>query len=352
MGLKEYVIRRLITGTITLIITLIANWIIFRLPAFLTGIDPATLYGMSRLMAGGGGGPGGEQTAERIIDLIIAFKIKWDLPSLAAPIGVWIDHLIKYLINMITFNFGYSMGAPAANQPVVKVLLARLPYSLFLLVPATLIAIIVGISIGVKIGSKPGSKLDVSMMVIAMMLYALPIFWLQIIFQMIFGGWLRWWPASWGVHSTYYTVEDPLLNFIDIMYMLTLPILSLVIGGFGGWMILMRNSLVDVMTEDYIITARAKGLDEKTVLYKHAFRNAILPVVTAVILALAGVWTGAIITERVFNIPGVGNLFLLAVVNDNYPLAEMLFYFVALTVILANIIADISYAILDPRVKY
>ncbi len=351
MGLKEYVIRRMFTGFITLVIVIAANFIIFRLPSFITGIDPATLYGMSRLMGEAGSGRG-ETDPTRIIDQIIDFKRRWDLPSLAAPIGVWFDHFIKYLINMLTFNFGRSMTAPAINQEVVDVLLARLPYTLYLMIPATILSIIIGIALGVKIGSKPGSKLDLTMMTIAMALYALPVFWLQIILLMVFASYLGWWPVGGGISSTKYGFADPLLFFVDIMYMFTLPIISLVIGGFAGWMLLMRNSLVDVMTEDYIITARAKGLDERVVLYKHAFRNAVLPVVTAVILALAGVWTGAIITERVFSIPGVGNLFLLAVLNDNYPLAEMLFYFVALTVIIANIIADISYAILDPRVKY
>ena len=348
MGLKEYTIRRLFTGFLTLLIVIAANFIIFRLPSFITGIDPATLYGMNKLM----GESGREQDPSRIIDQIIDFKRRWDLPSLAAPIGIWFDHFTKYMTNMLTFNFGRSMAAPALNQPVVRILLARLPYTLFLMIPATLLSIVIGIALGVKIGSKPGSRLDVSLMTLAMALYALPIFWLQIIFLMVFASNLGWWPVGGGISSTKYGFNDPLLFFVDIMYMFTLPILSLVIGGFAGWMLLMRNSLVDVMTEDYIITARAKGLDERVVLYKHAFRNAILPVVTAVILALAGVWTGAIITERVFNIPGVGNLFLLAVLNDNYPLAEMLFYFVAFTTIFANIIADISYALLDPRVKY
>lgn len=349
MGLKEYAVRRLFTGFITLLIVIAANFIIFRLPSFITGIDPATLYGMSRLMGGGGG----RQTdPSRIIDQIIDFKRRWDLPSLAAPIGIWLDHFMKYVFNMLTFNFGKSMVAPAVNQPVVQVLLARLPYTLYLMVPATLLSILVGIYLGVKIGSKPGSKLDVSLMTTAMAIYALPIFWLQIILLMVFASWLGWWPVGGGISSTKYGFTDPLLFFTDIMYMFTLPILSLVIGSFPGWMLLMRNSLVDVMTEDYIMTARAKGLDDRVILYKHAFRNAVLPVVTSVILALAGVWTGAIITEQVFNIPGVGNLFLAAVLNDNYPLAEMLFYFVALTVILANILADISYAILDPRVRY
>ena len=109
---------------------------------------------------------------------------------------------------------------------------------------------------------------------------------------------------------------------------------------------------MEVMGEDYILTARAKGLDEATILYKHAFRNAILPVVTGVILSLALVWTGALITETIFTIPGVGLLLFNAVIQLDFPLCEASFYFIAVCTIFANIIADISYALLDPRVKY
>jgi len=345
MGLKEYAIKRVFTGFITLLIVIAANWVIFRLPIFILGIDPATLYGLAQLMNTRG------QNPINILRILVNYRRQWGLPSVNAPFGVWLQHFVKYYINMLKMDFGVSLGPPAPNIPVVDLLLQRLPNTLLLLIPATLLSILIGIWIGVKMGANPGSRFDATMMIVIMMLYALPVFWLQIIFKMIFIDALKLWPGV-GAHSKTIPIYDPVLNLVDQLYMYTLPILTLVIGGFGGWAILMRNSLVDVMTQDYILTARAKGLDERTVLYKHAFRNAILPVVTSVILAVAGVWTGAVLTEQVFSIPGVGRLIVEAVVAQNYSLAEMVFYFIALTTIIANIIADISYAILDPRVKY
>ncbi|MHA1617295.1 MAG: ABC transporter permease [Candidatus Njordarchaeales archaeon] len=346
MGLKEYAIRRVFTGLITLLVVIAANWFIFRLPVFIIGIDPGTLYGISQMM----NNPTGRESI-RAIQTIVAYKRQWGLPSINAPIGVWLHHFAKYYSNMLQFKFGKSIGQPVPNVDVTRLLLARLPVTLMLLTPAVLLSIVIGIWLGVKMGANPGSRFDVTMMTILMMLYALPVFWLQVLFKIVFINALKVWPGV-GLHSTTTPIRDPILSFLDSMYMLSLPIITLIIGGFGGWAILMRNSLVDVMTQDYILTARAKGLDERTVLYKHAFRNAILPVVTSVILAIAGVWTGAVLTEQIFSIPGVGQLIVQAVIADNYPLAEMTFYFIALSTIVANIIADISYALLDPRVKY
>ena len=343
MGLKEYTIRRIITGLITIFVVLIFNWILFRLPSFVMGKDPIWLYVIQQVQTG--------MDPKRFISLLIKYKRLWKIPSLHAPLGLWIDHLITYLKNMFTFNFGVSMKV-AEGEEIAPLLAQRIVYSVFLLLPATLISISVGILIGVKLGANPGSKLDVAMMSIALMLYSIPTFWLQVLLKGILAGQLGIWPAAGGVFSLPQQASDPLIAFIDAFYMISLPILTLVLASFAGWMILMRGSLMDVMGEDFILTAKAKGLDETTILYKHAFRNAVLPVVTGVVLAIAGVWTGAVITETIFTIPGVGALLLNAILNLDYALCEVTFYFITLATIFANIIADISYALLDPRVKY
>ena len=344
MGLKEYVMKRLVTGFITLIAVMIFNWVIFRLPSFVTGMDPTWYYVLSKLL-------GKSEEPKRYVMILLAFKLRWKLPSLHAPIGLWIDHLIAYMINMFTFNLGEDMFL-YVGRPIAEILATRIPVSIFLILPATLISILIGIMIGARLGANPGSRLDVGMMGIVLMLYSIPTFWLQALFKVIFTVHWKVWPASGGLSSIGFQAPDRLISFLDAFFMLLLPILTLVLAGFAGWMLLMRNSLMEVMGEDYILTARAKGLDEATVLYKHAFRNAILPVVTGVILAIAGVWTGAVITEMIFVIPGIGNLLLQAIIQLDYPLCEATFYFIALTTILANIIADVSYALLDPRVKY
>jgi len=346
VGLKEFVAKRIVTGFITLILIIIANFILFRLPSFISGVDPVELYGIALLQSGATGG--GSNPID-IVFRIIAFRKRWGLPSLNAPVGVWMDHFFKYFINMLTFNFGESYLTPKGD--VATLLIVRFPITLAYTIPATLLSLFIGIYIGVRIGAKPGSKLDITFMTIAMIMISIPTFWLQILFKYAFVWGTGLWPVTGGT-SSYPLVYDPLLGVVDLIYMMTLPIVTLVMTGFPGWMILMRNSLIDVMSEDYIITARAKGLDEETVLYKHAFRNAILPVVTSIVLSLALVWTGAIITETIFNISGVGQLYWLSITSFNYPVMEMLFYFMALSIVFANIIADVSYALLDPRVQY
>ena len=337
MGLRDFVIRRFITGFITLLLVIASNFILFRLPAFITGVDPAVLYGIQDAM----------RNPNIAKDLIQKYREQWGIPPPNAPISVWIEHFEKYLYNMLTFNFGRTFKL---QRPVIVEFANRLPLTLLMIGTATILSILIGIWLGVRIGSKPGSKLDVSMMTFGIALYALPSFWVGLLFYQIFISQLRIFQTGFaGTESAY---SDPLLMFLFTMYVLTPPIIVLVIVSFGGWMLLMRTSLVDVMSEDFIITARAKGLDERTILYKHAFRNALLPVVTSVTLAIAGIWTGSIVAEYIFQIKGMGQLFIWAYDNNEYALLEMLFYFVALTTILANIIADISYALLDPRVRY
>jgi peptide/nickel transport system permease protein len=137
-----------------------------------------------------------------------------------------------------------------------------------------------------------------------------------------------------------------------VAWHLVLPSLTLALVSYGGYMLVMRNTLIDVLTEDYIVTARAKGVDERTVLYKHALRNAILPLVTMIALTFGFLITGATLTETVFNWYGIGRLIFESVIAQNYPVLQAIFYIMALTVIIANFIADILYGFLDPRVRY
>lgn len=344
LGLGSYAAKRVVTGMITLMVVLVFNWFLFRLPSFILGTDPSWYYVYSRLT-------GGYATADRMVYMLLSFKQRWRIPSLYAPIGVWIDHLIKYIVNMFTFNLGEDMFL-FQGRPIAEILASRIPASIYLLLPATLISIAIGIMIGARLGAKPGSRFDVVMMGLALMLYSIPTFWLQLIFKALLT--VQWpiWPAAGGLFYYGKSTGDILVDALDVFFMLLLPIMTIVITGFAGWMLLMRNSLMEVMGEDYILTAKAKGLDEATILYKHAFRNAILPVVTGVILALAFVWTGAVITETIFVIPGIGQLLFIAILQFDYPLVESTFYFIAVATIFANIIADISYALLDPRVRY
>jgi peptide/nickel transport system permease protein len=144
---------------------------------------------------------------------------------------------------------------------------------------------------------------------------------------------------------------DPIARVFDILWHLAGPMTVLTIISFGGFTLIMRASLLEVMTEDYIVTARAKGLDEHTVVFKHAMRNALLPIVTVVALSFGFILSGAIITETIFSWHGLGAWSYDAVSRRDYPVLQALFFIISLCVVIANFIADIVYGFLDPRIK-
>lgn len=334
MALRDFVIKRLITGVITIIVVVIFNFFLFRFPVFLWGITPADLYINPQMPA---------ETQERLREL-------WGIPPRSATFEDWLNHFQRYFVNLLTFNFAYSFKP---FRPVIELIVERLPNTLILMGVSTILAIVIGIIAGVYAASRHGRKLDIALVTVSLTIWSVPIFWLGLILILIFGFYLGLFPVTGGTISPPpYTPKDPFGIFLDYLWHLTLPALTLTISGFGGWLLLMRNSLIDVLTEDYIVTARAKGLDEKTVLFRHAVRNAMLPVVTSITLSLATLWSGAVLTETVFNWYGMGRLIVEALLAHNWPVADAVFYLMAISVVLANIIADILYAILDPRVRY
>jgi peptide/nickel transport system permease protein len=138
----------------------------------------------------------------------------------------------------------------------------------------------------------------------------------------------------------------------DILHHLFLPMITLGVGGYGGYFLYMRNNLIDVMTEDYILTARAKGLDENQVLYKHGLKNAMLPMVTVIAMTFGFLINGATLTETVFNWYGLGKYIFTSLFAMDYPVVQAIFMMISITAILANFVADMLYGVLDPRIKY
>lgn len=345
MGLKKYTVKRIFTGFVTVILVLGANYFIFRLPEFITGTSPTMRYVQQRIQSMAQKGKITGEEAERIKRQV---RKRFGQPPPGASPLTRIKYFLYYLKNMLLFNFGRSFDP--TRQPVLDKLLTRLPFTLMLMGVATIGSIIIGIWLGVGAASEVGSKKDIGTLGMSLMLYSFPSYWFELLLIAALVVAIPIFPTPAGTSTAKYT--DSLFVTFDTVYQLALPILALTVVSFGWWVLLMRNSLVDVINEDYIYTARAKGLNPTTVLYKHAFRNALLPVWTSILLSIASMWTGAIITESIFSIPGVGTLLLTSITSQNYPLEEMLFYFIALTTIGAMVIADVSYGLLDPRVKY
>lgn len=343
MGIRKYAVKRILTGFVTFLVVIAMNYFLFRLPMYILGISPAELYGFQKIFKQGYQ----PQQAEEIIEEL---RVKMGIPPEDASIWLRLQYFGRYIYNMLTFNFGESYFPPGRGKPVLGLLMARLPKTVLLIGLGVFISMILGIWLGAWAAYNPGGKRDKAIVGTGLGIYAVPPFWLQLVCIYIFAVVLNIFPVAGGTSTFLY--DPTLFNTIDLLYTISLPVLTLVLINFGFWIVLMRNAMASTMSEDYIFTARAKGLDEEAIIYGHALRNAILPVWTNILIAVANIWTGAIITERLFTIRGVGNLLLESVYNQNYPLEQLIFFFIAFTTIAANILADLTYGLLDPRVRY
>jgi len=262
------------------------------------------------------------------------------------------EQYILSLRNMLTFNLGISFrsGTPVSDEIFQR----RLPNTLLLMGVSTVTSIIVGMLIGVIVAYKRGSLLDTGMVTVSLATYSVPIFFIGWIIIFIFAIQLGWFPTGGTVPPTWGRL--PPTNIIETitgrLSHIILPAFTLFLFGFGGWILLTRACILETITEDYVLTARAKGLKERTILYKHVLKNAALPLVTNVALSFAFMVSGAIITETLFSYDGMGLLTWKALTPPDLPVLQSIFYILALCVIFANFIADLLYGVLDPRVKY
>lgn len=259
---------------------------------------------------------------------------------------LWVQYLY-YLRNLVTGQLGLSL---TYREPVVQILAERIANTVLLLAAATALVVVIGIAVGVAAGSRPGSRFDTGAVVSTLIFWSLPTFWTGLMLIMILGVYFGTFPISnMQTIGAYYA--SPFDQVIDVGSHLVLPTLTLALVDIGQFVLITRSSLVDVMTEDYILTAKAKGLSRRAVVWKHGVRNALLPVVTTSALYVGLVMGGAIQVETVFSWPGLGRLVYDAVLRRDYPLLESSFLVFAVAVILANYFSDIAYMLLDPRVR-
>ena len=229
------------------------------------------------------------------------------------------------------------------NQPVLQVIFARAEPTTFLTLFSILIAVVIALPVGVLSAYWRGTWFDQGALSTAMLLASIPSFWLGLIFQQhLTGGGIL--PVS--------GFGDPGSGFLDQMRYLILP--SLVLGLVNSALIIRfsRASMLDVLSDDYVRTARAKGMSEWRVVLRHAFKNALIPIITVVGLTFALLISGAVVTERVFNLPGVGSLVVGAVLRRDYPLIQGTLIVIAGLYILINFAIDMIYLLVDPRVRY
>lgn len=251
--------------------------------------------------------------------------------------GIWLGQLIQG-------NLGYAYNV---HEPVLTLILQNLPHTLMLVVVAIFISHILAIWLGVVQAVRRDSLVDQSITTTTYFLYCMPVFWLGIIVVSVFAVNLRWFPS--GGYSNPYSTNPVWESYL---HHLALPALVLIIGSVAGWARYVRGSMAETLYEDFIRTARAKGVSERRVLYVHALRNSVMPLITIIGLSLPGLFSGALIIEMIFNYPGMGLLFWNAALQRDYPVVMGIVLMVGILTILGNLLADLLYAWVDPRVHY
>jgi peptide/nickel transport system permease protein len=319
----RYIIRRILWGIVLLFAVMVITFGLFYL---LPNVSAA------QLRAGHNSSP--KVLAE------ISHTLGTDRP-VYEQFWIYVKQLIFH------FNLGYSYQSEAS----VKSLIAdRLPATISLTFGAVVIWLLVGIPIGIISAVKRGSLLDRSSMGIALIFVSAPVYWLGLLVLFTFAADIGRFPVPFLHGSGSYTglTNDPVKWFESLL----LPWTVLAATFAAIYARLLRGSLIDVMGEDYIRTARAKGLPERQVVLKHGVRSAMTPLVTVLGLDIATLLGGAVLSETVFNIPGIGRLNYDAITHGDFPIVQGTILLAALFVIVANIIVDVAYAYLDPRVRY
>jgi len=324
VGLKEYVVRRLITAIPTLLaISVITFAIVHLAPGdplqFFLALNPDTPPWMIEFL-----------------------KRKYGLDR---PLH---EQYIKWLLMLLSGDLGYSY---ISGEPVSYMIGVRVWNTIKLTLTAELIALSISIPLGVISAVKSNSAVDHASRVFALMGVSMPVFWLGIMFIYVFSLWLGLFP-TFGAATTGKVYSNIFEQWADELWHLALPALTLGLVRTAFLTRLVRSSVIGELQMDYVMTARMKGLKERVVIYKHVLRNALLPVVTVVGLSMGFMLGGAVITETVFAWPGMGRLAWWATLTRDYPVLMAITVIISTMVVLFNLVTDIVYALIDPRIKY
>ena len=258
-----------------------------------------------------------------------------------------LQQLWLYLANIAQGDLGYSF---ISRAPVGEVILARLPATLLLMGTQYVVAIVAGVLLGAISARWQGGALDSAVTLFSAIGYAMPVFWLGQILMLILALKLQWFPAQ-GMLSLRYDLS-PAEYALDVLHHLILPAFTLAFFNLALIVRLTRANMLQVLRLEYIMFARSKGISERAVLFRHALKNAMLPVVTIIGLNIKTLVAGAVLTETVFAWPGLGRLTYDAIYARDYPILMGMFVLIGALVVLGNLITDLVYAWLDPRIRY
>jgi peptide/nickel transport system permease protein len=325
MELHRFVLRRLIQIVIIFFVILTALFFLFRLAP-------------------------GDPVSRMVDPSMTPEDVKRMISELGLDQPAWRQYLV-YLKNFCIGQFGHSFHY---GRPVAQIIWERLPNTILLFTTSIILAALAGISWGKLAAWHKGKKVDVGLTIGSLVTHTVFLPWLALILIWVFAYKLRWVPITGMISEDVWL--DPHSSFwakaADILHHMALPLATLFLIHFGSYLLIMRSSMLDTLREDYILTARAKGLTEKVIRSRHAARNAALPVITSLGLSLAFSINGGALTETVFTWPGIGRELVSAVSHNDYPLAQASFLLIAAVVLVSNLVVDVLYAYLDPRIRY
>lgn len=321
--MRRYIIIRLVTAAFTLYMITTIMFFMFR---FIPG-DPTTMFISESLS----------------VEDIARQKALWGLDK---PL---LHQYLFYIKNLVSGDFGVSF---IENRSAMTLISGKIWNTISLMIPATIVTVLLGGTLGAFLGWQRGSRMERFGVVLSMVMRSMPVFWIGIIFLMIFTYWLRIFPSGGmrmpGTPDT--TLWQTYFSW-DFVNHLLLPLSTVIFYNLNGPLMLMRSSMLEVKGEDFIELLRAKGLRERKIVHRAA-RNAILPMVTYVAVWIGFLFEGQVLIETIFSWPGIGREIVNAILHYDYPMVQASFFMLSLVVIVMNLLADVVYGYLDPRIVY
>jgi peptide/nickel transport system permease protein len=320
----RFIVRRFAQAALTIFLIVLVNFVLFR----------AMPGSPERILA---------RNPNVSPEAIQQTRERWGIDKPLIP-----DQLVAYIGATLRGDLGTSFGQ--RGRPVTEVVGSHLGPTLLLFGLGEILAIVIGLALGAYAGWRRGGAVDLVGNGVSLILYSMPYFLLGMTLLLIFASTLHWFP-SFGMTTLGVAHDSPLEYIADVSAHLVLPVATVALGLVGQYSILMRSSIIETMSDEYITTARAKGITETRVLRGHALPNAMLPTVSLIAINLGYVVAGAITVEVVFNWPGLGTLTVDALKSRDYPVLQGIFLVLSISVVFANLGADMIYGRLDPRVR-
>lgn len=325
ISMVRYLLKRAIDRLAVIFSSLILQFFLLRvLPYYILGIDPSFFFLNPNLT---------EEQRE-----IIRHQFGLDEPLS--------NQFVKYVLSLFTGQLGFSFYT---RRPVIDELMERLPNTILLLGTATVLTIILGVIIGILVVAKRGTKFDATVIGSSIFISAFPLFYIGLLLLLIFGFYLRWFPIAGTISRP--PPRDPVRYISDLLWHMAMPLSALLIAGVGGYALFIRNLFLTQLGEDYVVTVRAKGLTERSIMMKHVLKNVLAPVITIIAIEFPGIISGAVIAETIFSWYGVGRWLFDAAMQFDYPVVQAVLFIQVVLTVISLYIADIVIALIDPRVR-